>query len=122
MSKPKQDNLPKPVVASEVVQMSLFPETVEALESAVISVDELFTSLASLAEEGYSFSVLYDFKRKLYSARLAGVFDSCLNAEKLLYGNGDTLELAVLSLYGKHFLQSGGKTWVATATSGRRMS
>lgn len=110
------------VACTEVVQVSLFPEVVENVESMVFDAQGIVQVFEELAKSGYSVTIMHDSGQGKYSVRLAGIDEDCVNAGKLLYGNGVTFMDAFLSMYAKHFLISKATKWVASSPSFSTMS
>lgn len=110
------------VTCDEICQIPLTPDLVEEAVSISVKTDDIFPSIMGLCQEGYSLQIMYDQERYTWSVRLAGISPECVNAGKMLYGNGDELSLAFASLYVKHFLVSKGKIWGNTPTTVRRIS
>lgn len=112
----------KTVICDTVVQIPLLPEVVQELLTLTGNLQSLVVEFEKPVKQGYSLQIQYDPDRNQFHARFAGVTEGLPNAGKLLYGNGDTIELAILSLYGKHFLQSEGGLWKDVSNSGSKMS
>lgn len=102
------------VKCTEVVQVPLLPEYVEKVASLLLEISAIKEALMEETTKGYSLTVMYDPDNEQYTVRLAGTYQHCDNPGLLLYGNGESLDLAWVSLYIKHFLVSGGGVWVNT--------
>jgi len=109
------------VSCDEICQIALTPELVDQAISLSVKTDKIIPEIMGLCQEGYSVQILYDSDRESWSVRLAGISPDCVNAGRMLYGNGEELELAFAALYVKHFLASGGKTWGNTPTNARTL-
>lgn len=118
----KQARQNNSVPATQVVQIALMPNVVQDLMSLTVSTSELLEQFVPLLQEGYSLTLTYDPDDKKYAARLAGVSRMTTNMGKLLYANGVSLRIALLALYGKHFLVSKDGIWVDTQSTSSDMS
>lgn len=110
------------VVCSEVVQIALLPEHVENIDSYLIKIQDLMYQVLQLTEDGYSINIQYDPDMGTYSVRLAGITPDKVNTGKLLYGNGESVELAFVSIWIKHFLVSNGSRWEGSQKTTRGLS
>lgn len=118
----KSKNRTPVLKCTEVVQVALLPEYVKDIDSLLVEISEIKSAVLELAQEGYSVSVMYDPDESKYSVRLAGIYSTCENPTCLLYGNGETLDLAFLAIYIKHFLVSNRGKWVSTPKNTRGLS
>jgi hypothetical protein len=98
------------------------PEIVQELLSMKVDTTQLLEALNPLLLEGYALNLTYDATDSRYTARLAGVNQSCVNAGKLLYANGQDIKSTLLALYGKHFLVSRDGVWEGTQPTSSVMS
>lgn len=104
------------VKATQVVQIALLPEHAEDIEHCVLKFSDTFNRVLELTKEGYNLTIAYDTEREKYSVRLAGVESQCVNAGKLLYGNGKDVVYAFASVFVKHFLVCKGLNWETSVT------
>lgn len=111
---PRRDSKNRPVSATEVVQIPLLPAWVDRITSEKLTVPDMRDKLLELLPQGYNLTESFDHDREQYTARLAGIDDRAANRGKLLYGNGRTPDLAIVSLYAKHFLGCTDGKWEST--------
>lgn len=105
------------IKAHTVVQLALTPDVISKAETLVHEMDNVLIALLDECMKGYSLTVQYDSDQQQWSARFAGIRSECVNAGRLLYGNGKSATYALLSLYMKHFLVAKGGVWQSTSQS-----
>lgn len=87
----------------EVVQCTLTPEEGKAVLGYLTDAEGVLELTEVLMSQGYEVSFRFDPIRGNYSVCLKGAYASCNNAGCWLYGNGNTLTLAISSAFYKHF-------------------
>ena len=94
----------KTVPFKAVVQCTFLPGEPDKVMGYISSDADILRGVLEMTLQGYEITIRWDPKRKNYSVCLKGVTDTCANAGKWLYGNGETLQLAYGSAFYKHYV------------------